>query len=128
MRYFRSTGERGAEIWLVVRLADDQLTHLHSVILSGRTPSTAIVHLYHDDLQVGWEPDGSGLKWDNETSPLIPIEEVTFNFSLQASPKDEWAAEIPEYYDPEFFADSGRVNFVSMRKLSSVESLLVASA
>jgi hypothetical protein len=68
---------------------------------------------------------GSGQKWDNERSPLIPIRDMRFNFSLQASPKDQPSAtEIPEDYDPEFFSDSGRVNFMLMRKLASVESLL----
>jgi hypothetical protein len=125
MHYSGAIGELGAEISLVWRLTDDQLTNLHSVILAGRTPSTAMVSFVHGELENGWEPDGSGQKWDNEKSPLIPFSDMRFNFSLQASPKDQPSAtEIPEDYDPEFFSDSGRVNFMLMRKLASVESLL----
>ncbi len=126
MRYHSTSGERGAEIWLIWRLADDELMNFHSIILSGKIPSRATIWFgVHNELEFGWEPDGSGQKWDNEKHPVIVIEKVTFNFSLRQRPtKIDLIAEIPDGYDAEFFGDITRVNFALARKLSLLDSRL----
>jgi hypothetical protein len=126
MRYQSASGERVAEIWLTWRLADDQLTNLHSIILTGTIPRKAVIRFgVHNELEYGWEPDGSSQKWDNEKNRTIPLENVRFDFKLYDT-RDSKASitEIPDRYDPDFFSDTGRVNFALLRKLSSLESRL----
>ena len=120
MRYRPAIEEWGASIDMVWRLVDDRLASLHSIILTGKMPSGAVVSFpLHNELEYGWEPDGSGQTWDNENSPSIPIEDVRLDFSLQASRPSE--TDLPEGYDAEFFADAARVRFVLIRKLASIE-------
>jgi hypothetical protein len=125
MRYVPGRSETDSEIRLIWRLPDDHLAGFHSLVLAGKTPRTAVVFLQHGELEFGWEPDGSGQKWDNERSPSVPIENVSFNFSLHAPSADHpLNTEVPESDDRAFFADAARVNFALIRKLSSIESSL----
>lgn len=126
MRYQPGAGEREAEIWLTWRLRDDLLQNLHAIILRGKIPSKAVIWFgVHNELEYGWEPDGSGQKWDNENVRTIPIENVTFNFKFREPSEDKYLDnKLPEAYDSEFFADSARVNFALIRKLSSLEAFL----
>jgi hypothetical protein len=76
-------------------------------------------------LEFGWEPDGSGQKWDNEKSPSVPIENVSFNFELHAPSTDlPLSTEVPEGGDRAFFSDVARVNFALLARLSSIEASL----
>jgi hypothetical protein len=84
MRYVPGKGERGSDLHLTWRLPDDHLAGFHALVLAGRMPRTAVIFFDHgDELEYGWEPDGSGQKWDNEKNPSIPIESVRFDLSLQ---------------------------------------------
>jgi hypothetical protein len=90
--------------------------------LAGRTPQKAVIFLQHSELEFGWEPDGSGQKWDNEKSPSIPIENVSFNFELNVPSIDQpLDTEILDGDDRAFFSDTARVNFALLRRLSSIE-------
>ncbi len=123
MRYVPGRGEWDSEIYLIWRLPDDHLAGFHSLILAGRTLRKAVVFLQHGDIEYGWEPDGSGQKWDNEKNPSVPIENVSFNLDLHAQSADQpLNSEVPEGDDRAFFSDAARVNFVLIRKLSAIES------
>jgi len=125
MRYVPGRGDRDSEIHLIWRLPDDHLAGFHSLVLAGRTPRTAVIFLQHGEVEFGWEPDGSGQKWDNEKNPSVPIENVSFNVDLHAPPADQpLNSEVPEGDDRAFFSDAARVNFALMHKLSSIESSL----
>lgn len=125
MRYVPGRGERDSELWLTWRLPDEHLAGFHALVLAGRTPRTAVIFLDHGELEFGWEPDGSGQKWDNEKNPSIPIENVRFDLSLRVAPGElPVNTEIPEGDDRAFFSDTARVNFALLRKLSSIEGSL----
>ena len=123
MRYVAGKGERDSELWLTWRLPDDHLAGFHALVLAGRTPRTAVIFFAHGELEFGWEPDGSGQKWDNEKNPSTPIENVRFDLSLHA-PSSELPVntEVPESDDRAFFSDTAKVNFALIRKLSAIES------
>lgn len=121
MRYF---SERG-EINLIWQLTDEHLAGFHSLVLAGRTPRTAVVFFQHGTLESGWEPDGSGQKWDNGKNPSVPIENVSFRFELHAQPTDEpLGKESADGDDRAFYSDAARVNFALLRRLTSIESSL----
>lgn len=123
--YFPGRGEPDSKLHLIWQLPDDHLAAFHALVLAGRTPRQAIVSFPHGAFEFGWEPDGSGQKWDNEKSPAVPIEMVDFLFDLQVPSGDHsWNTEVPEDYDREFFSNAAKVNFVLIRKLSSIESSL----
>jgi hypothetical protein len=125
MRYIPGSGERESEIRLVWRLPDDHLAGFHSLVLAGRTPRNAVVSLPHSELEFGWEPDGSGQKWDNEKNPSIPIENISFNFELHVPSTDRpLNTEVPEGDDRAFFSDVALINFALLRRLSSIEAAL----
>lgn len=125
MRYFSGKGERDSEIHLVWRLPDDHLAGFHSLVLARKTPQKAVVFFPHGALEFGWEPDGSGQKWDNETKPSIPIESVSLKFDLHVPSVDlPLDTEVPEGDERAFFSDAARVNFALLRRLSSIESAL----
>jgi hypothetical protein len=118
-------------ISLIWRLPDDHLAAFHSLILAGKTPRGATVNFPFDPfdksggaaggLEFGWEPDGSGQKWDNEKQRSVPIKNVSFDFDLPVIPPD---APWDEAEDRALFSDAARVNAILIRKLSSIESLL----
>ena len=122
MRYVPGRGEGRSEVHLIWCLPDDHLKGFHSLVLAGKTPQKAVVFLRHSELEFGWEPDGSGQKWDNEKSPSVLIENVSFNFDLQVPSIDQpLDTETPDGDDRAFFSDTARVNFVLLRRLSSIE-------
>jgi hypothetical protein len=122
MRYVPGKGERSS-INLIWRLPDDHLAGFHDLVLAGKMPRQAVVFFQHGELEFGWEPDGSGQKWDNEKTPAVLIENVRFDLSLQVSPVDRaWNEKVPDHYDPAFFSDAAKVNFSLVRKLSAIES------
>ena len=125
MRYIPGRGERDSEIHLIWCLPDDHLAGFHSLVLAGRTPRQAVVSFPHGALEFGWEPDGSGQKWDNKKSPSVPIENISFSFELHALPTGlSLNTEVPEGDDRAFFSDAAKVNFALLRRLSSIESAL----
>ena len=84
MSYIRANLNDCSEIWLIWRLADDELRDFHSLILAGLKPRTATVSFISNDyLHYGWEPDGSGMTWNNEKFPSVQIERVEFQFDLK---------------------------------------------
>jgi hypothetical protein len=122
MRYVPGKGERSS-INLIWRLPDDHLAGFHDLVLAGKMPRQAVVFFQHGELEFGWEPDGSGQKWDNEKTPAVLIENVRFDLSLQVSPVDRpWNEKVPDHYYPAFFSDAAKVNFALVRKLSAIES------
>jgi hypothetical protein len=122
MRYAPGNRDRSAEIELVWRLPDDHLAGFHSLVLAGKTPRKAVILLLHGALEYGWEPDGSGQKWDNEKKPAVPIENVRFDFRFEVPLTDQpLNTEIPDDGDRAFFSDATRVNYALMRKLSAIE-------
>jgi len=128
MRYITGKAEWGPQIYLIWRLPDDELARFHSLILGGNGPRKAVIFFPHDKLEFGWEPDGSGQKWDNEKTAAVPIDNVRFDqLSLKESANVDqpWNEQVPEEYDRKFFADSAKVNFALMRKLSVIETSLV---
>ena len=129
MRYIQGSEELGSQIMLVWRLPPDLLADFHALIQGGRVPKQAIVSFPSGALTFGWEPDGSGQNWDNEKTPAVPIESVTFNFDLEAPSIDRpWDMAIPDESDREFFSDQARVNFALLRKLSAIESSITRLA
>lgn len=125
MRYIPGGGERDSEIHLIWCLPDDHLAGFHSLVLAGRTPRQAVVSFRHGALEFGWEPDGGGQKWDNEKSPSVPIENISFSFELHAPPTGmPLDIEVTEGDDRAFFSDAAKVNFALLRRLSSIESAL----
>jgi len=124
MRYVPGRGEREPELWLTWRLADIDLAGFHALVLSGKTLRTAVIFLAHGELEYGWEPDGSGQKWDNEKNPSIPIENISFNIELHNADNAPLSIAVPDGSDRAFYADTARVNFALLGRLSSIEALL----
>jgi hypothetical protein len=54
-----------------LRMPQDDLTSLMKTIADGLPLMS--VNISVDDMEYGWEPDGSGKKWDNATKPKIEI-------------------------------------------------------
>src|SRR5262249_50317682 len=77
--YRPSVGAGRGSIDIVWMLPDNQLANLYSVILAGQVPSEAVIRL-------PWLEVDSEIKWDNEESPSVPIEDVSLNFSLEGHP------------------------------------------
>jgi hypothetical protein len=122
MRYVPGKGERSS-INLIWRLPDDHLAGFHSLVLAGKILRKAVIFLSADaSLGYGWEPDGSGQKWDNEKTLAVPIENVRFDLSFEVSLTDQpLNTDIPDDGDRAFFSDATRVNYALMRKLSAIE-------
>lgn|GEM_PF-5535624 len=125
MRYVPGRVEREPELWLIWRLADVDLAGFHALVLSGKTLRTAVIFLAHGELEYGWEPHGSGQKWDNEKNPSIPIENISFNIDLHSNADNApLSIAVPDGSDRAFYADTARVNFALLGRLSSIEALL----
>jgi len=106
MRYRPPQSESGPEIWLLLRLTSDHLAGFHAMLIAGLMPKQAVVFFPLGEFEYGWEPDGSGQKWDNESKPTVPIEDVRFDLS---------------FID---VSESIKVNLSVIHKLETVESSL----
>ncbi len=132
MKYHHASDEIDAEIWIQLRLAQDELAGFHALLMAGKTPLQAVVFFPFGEFEYGWEPDGSGQKWNNESKPSIPIERISFRFDFRVeSANQPWTKEGLEHVeralvgvDRAFFSDTARVNFAVLLKLQAVESSL----
>lgn len=59
-----------------LRLPRQQFEELLSAARLGRVPSYISVDV--KGMKIGWEPDGSGLEWDNKTSPILTATSAEF--------------------------------------------------
>jgi hypothetical protein len=103
-------------------MPSEDLARFHKLVLAGHVPGEVTCMLRTDVIEFNWEPDGSGIIWDNEKFRTIPIDTVWFNFALQApliDDPDEIA--VPEGFDRAFYADQASFNFAISKKLSSIE-------
>jgi len=139
MAYFPHGREEGSgELWFSCRLAPDKLTEFHSLIRSGNIPRQAIIQLESDSIRdildgratnkisFGWEPDGSGQKWDNNTHQCIGIEEITFNFGFPVPPADDlpFRDEPNDEFDRSFFADAAQARYALFQRFSRLEQVI----
>ena len=60
-----------ARYLVTLRLPDEDLARLMKTIADGLPLLSVNVSV--DDMAYGWEPDGSGMKWDNATKPAIEV-------------------------------------------------------
>ena len=60
-------------------VTNQQMDQLVAMAMVGRYPTSLTVSVADDaGIKYGWEPDGSGKEWDNQTYPRVAIEAVSF--------------------------------------------------
>lgn len=57
-----------------------QFDQLVAAAHAGRIPSN--ISIYVDEIEIGWAPDGSVMKWDNRKSPKLKVTAVEFTIPL----------------------------------------------
>ncbi len=62
-----------AHCWLPTR----QFDALVAAASGGYLPSVVSLGVAGEGATLGWEPDGSGLDWDNASHPRLPVEELS---------------------------------------------------
>lgn len=67
-------------------LPKHQFNELLSAAKLGRVPSVISVDI--EGMEYDWQPDGSGKKWDNKTSPKLDVKSVRFNVPLASLSQD----------------------------------------
>jgi hypothetical protein len=86
-------GDTLASVNFTCFLPPDDFDALLDTLRSQLLPSAVTIHLKHDLLEkasaieYGWEPDGSGMQWDNKTAKLISIEAVEVVYNLFGQPE-----------------------------------------
>jgi hypothetical protein len=89
------------DFWLHPHDFSELMRHVQG----GLVPSTVQIHLEFNKsspIQFDWEPDGSGLKWDNKSTDnrRVPIESVSFHYELlKATETGEGSAQLSELKD-----------------------------
>lgn len=78
---------------VTLRLPDDDLARLMKTIAAG-LPLLS-VNVAVDDMEYGWEPDGSGMKWDNATKRAIEVKGYRLFFG-----KHEEREIVPDFPEP----------------------------
>ena len=63
-----------------VRVPKDQFDELLAAARAGHIPSN--ISIYVDEMETGWAPDGSVIKWDNRKSPKVKVTAVDFTIPL----------------------------------------------
>lgn len=78
-----------ASIEFTCFLMESDFNELIENIRNGHTPSEVVVDLAHNlrektTLEFGWEPDGSGMKWNNvdKKNRTVKIEEISFGYQV----------------------------------------------
>ena len=61
-------------------ISANQFDKLLSAAKLGRIPSEISVDI--EGMEYDWQPDGSGKKWDNKTSPRLPVNSIRFSVPL----------------------------------------------
>jgi hypothetical protein len=54
----------------------------------GRLPDRMALHVVGEHVKYGWEPDGSGVEWDNKNSPHLRVREALFRLSFVMAEND----------------------------------------
>ncbi|MGJ3646946.1 hypothetical protein ACLB0R_00555 [Sphingomonas sp. GlSt437] len=62
---------RAASYLITIRLSNDDLTRLTQSIMTGMLLKKVNIDV---PIEYGWQPDGSGKKWDNLAKPRVEIE------------------------------------------------------
>lgn len=63
----------------------DELLHMGRL---GKAPSSFSVEASGKGIKHGWEPDGSGVDWDNKQFPNVPIRFLSVGLPLVLSPEE----------------------------------------
>jgi hypothetical protein len=102
---------------------------LYTSIISGLSPRRIGFTLDDDTLDYGWEPDGSGQKWDNEKKKIILIERLEFSFDHFGKNDDEYEDDLEFIGETSksltdtrsSYSDLAKVSYVVIQKLSSLQ-------
>lgn len=62
---------------------------LSKFVMSGRLPSSILIHARDGGLRYGWEPDGSRMVWDVKDNVSSCIEHVEISFGIAENIQDE---------------------------------------
>jgi len=144
MRYIEGVktddGDIGPQIHFRLYLPSDDFQQLIANARSGLLPSSISIDLAHNifdrssPVEYGWEPDGSGKKWNNRASEnrSIKIEGATFTFELLRHLGDRSPEEIAQS-EPLSPAESMQahtaiVNATLLSILSGIRNLGIAVA
>lgn len=87
-----------ARYLVTLRLPDEDLARLMKTIADGLPLLSVNVSV--DDMAYGWEPDGSGMKWDNATKPAIEVKGFALFFG-----KHEEKEVVPDAPEPAIETD-----------------------
>lgn len=68
-------------------LPPDQFIELVSAAQIGRIPS--VIQVSAEGMSYDWQPDGSGKKWDNKESNVLPVTSINFIVPLVSSDQGE---------------------------------------
>jgi len=71
MTYWKGFDDVPPKYLVTLRLPDGELARLMKTIADG-SPLLS-VNVAVDDMEYGWEPDGSGMKWDNVAKCAIEV-------------------------------------------------------
>lgn len=113
---------RASEIFMTYVLPDADFDVLSKHILAGSFPRTVSFDVEEDALEFGWEPDGSGQKWNNEARPLIGILGITFGFKVHERP--DLQDDLIEPDNRASFADAPRVAWAALTRMGSLQTTL----
>ncbi len=70
-------------------------------------------------MEYDWQPDGSGKKWDNQASPMLPITSARFAFPLVVKPDED----DPDWQEQAATLPPTRTHFFHLQKqITQVES------
>jgi len=72
-----------------VSVPDQQFRELLRAAHEGRLPKAITLYMEGEGIKIGWEPDGSGVDWDNKKEPYLPIKEISFSVPLVAPPDEK---------------------------------------
>jgi len=103
MRYFEASrssdgiGDSEASIYFEVLIDAEAFAHLIANIRGGVFPTDVQFQLEFSSLnknsaiKFGWEPDGSGMKWDNSTTDkrTVPLVTASFNYAILKKKGDD---------------------------------------
>jgi hypothetical protein len=73
-----------SQIAILVQLDTVSFEDIYSKLFAGHVPEYVTIFFADNaELKYGWEPDGSGMAWENKAEhPLLKLEWIRFNFEL----------------------------------------------
>jgi hypothetical protein len=101
--------DRASEIHFSYHLPRAEFDILYENVLAGFFPRDVVVDLDDGAIAFGWEPDGSGKKWDNVTKTRLQINELEFRFDYLREDEEGEDAFLTEPHDRKSFSDYPRV-------------------